>query len=137
MSCSGNHITEVCYFPVEMVIDGAKAKVSINKATPLLYDKVEGVTIIHPGGNHGKGTIQLGVAGEEIFPKGFHARAFMMMHSSHHKDEIITKEIDKYMYTFEENAKGSTISAEYIEPADGESGVMYLMFKLTREKPCG
>lgn len=130
-------MTETCYFPVEMAIEGANAKVSINRATPLLYDKVEGVTIIHPGGNHGSGTIRLGVAGEEIFPKGFHARAFMMVQSSHHEDEIITKDIDRYMYAFEEDAKGSTISAEYTEPADGEGGVLYLMFKLTRQKTCG
>ena len=137
MSCSENHITEVCYFPIEMVIEGANAKVSINHALPLLYEKVEGVMIFHPGGNHGKGTLQLGVAGEEIFPKGFHAEAFMLKHSSNVNQEFVNRDPDKYLYAFEETAKGSTVSAEYNEPEDGESGVMYLIFKLTRQKPCG
>jgi hypothetical protein len=137
MNHNNQHITETCYQPFEIVIQGAGKEVKIEQALPLLYDKVEGVTILHPGGNHGKGTLELSVAGEEIFPKGFHARAFMIMQSSHHTDAIINREIDNYLYEFEERAKGSTIYAKYTEPINGESGVVYLIFKLTRQKPCG
>jgi hypothetical protein len=139
MQLMGNtvqHITEVCYFPVEIAIKAAGEKTEITKATPLLYDKVEGVTVVHPGGRHGKGTLQLGVAGEEIFPKGFHARAYMFMNSSHHQDETINREPNRYMYPFKERAKGSTITAIYTEPPGGDSGVLYLVFKLTRQQPC-
>ena len=136
MSTANQHITETCYFPMEIVIDGAGKEISIEQALPLLYEKVEGVTVLHPGGNHGKGTLVMGVAGEEIFPKGFHARAFMMMQSSHHNDEIINREINNYMYPFEEKAIGSTVSAKYTEPENGTSGILYLIFKLTRTKPC-
>ena len=136
MSETKGHITETCYFPIEIVISGANTKNTINKALPLLYEKVEGVLIIHPGGSHGNGTLQLGVAGEEIFPKGFHARTFMLMQSSDYQDEIINRDIDKYMYAFQEKAEGSTVALEYTEPVDGTSGVLYLLFKLTRQKPC-
>lgn len=137
MNVNHQHITEVCYHPIEIVIEGAGSEIQIEQALPLLYDKVEGVTVLHPGGNHGKGTLELGVAGEEIFPKGFHARAFMLIQSSHHIIEMINREFDCYLYDFEERAKGSTVSAKYIEPDNGESGVLYLIFKLTRQKPCG
>ncbi len=137
MSSGKQHITETCYLPMEIVIEGAGKKVNIEQALPLLYEKVEGVTVLHPGGDHGNGTLALGVAGEEIFPNGFHARAFMMMQSNHHNDAIINREIDDYMYSFEEKAVGATVSAKYIEPDNGTSGVLYLIFKLTRQKPCG
>jgi hypothetical protein len=127
---------EIYYHPVEIEIAGAGLVVKIEQALPLLYDTVEGVVIIHPGGDHGKGTLGLGVAGEEIFPTDFHARAFMQIHSSHHHDAIITKDLDKYMYEFTERAKGSTISVKYTEPSDGTSGVLFMVFKLTRYSKC-
>lgn len=137
MSNANPHITETCFYPIEIVIEGAGKEVNIEQALPLLYEKVEGITVLHPGGDHGKGTLALGVAGEEIFPKGFHARSFMMMQSSHYNDAIINREIDNYMYSFEEKAIGSTVSAKYTEPENGTSGILYLIFKLTRQRPCG
>ena len=137
MSRQKKHITEICYHPVEITIDGAGSVVEIEQALPLLYDKVEGVTMFHPGGSHGGGNLKLAVAGEEIFPKDFHARAFMIKQSSHYKEPIINKDFDHYLYQFEERAKGATVSATYTEPSNGTSGVLYLIFKLTRSRPCG
>lgn len=136
MNQENQHIKETCYHPFEIAIEGAGKEVKIEQALPLLYDKVEGVTVLHPGGNHGKGTLELSVAGEEIFPKGFHARTFMMIQSSHYNDAIINREIDNYLYEFEEKAIGSTVTAKYTEPDDGASGILYLIFKLTRKKSC-
>ena len=136
MSNQSTHITEVYYHPIEITIEKAGSEVKIEQALPLLYDKVEGITVLHPGGAHGKGTLELAVAGEEIFPEGFHARTFMMMQSSHKEDEMINKEIDGYLYEFEERAKGSTVTAKYNEPSTGEGGILYMIFKLTRQKSC-
>lgn len=127
-----SNTADIYYHPVEIPIEGAGSVVNFEQALPLLYDKVEGVTVLHPGGDHGKGTLELGVAGEEIFPKGFHARAYMMMQSSRHDDALVNREIDSCLYEFEERAKGSTVSVKYTEPDTGESGVLYLIFKLTR-----
>lgn len=137
MNNTNQHITETCYFPIEIGIEGPGKEVYIQQALPLLYQKVEGVVVVQPGGNYGNGTLELGVAGEEIFPKGFHTRAFMMIQSSHYADAMINREMDDYLYTFEEKAQGSTVSAKYTEPANGGSGVLYLVFKLTRTRPCG
>ncbi len=136
MNRDNQHITGICYYPVEIVIDGPGKEVKTESALPLTYDKVEGVAILHPGGNHGNGTLELSVAGEEIFPKGFHARAYMMEQSSHHAQAFINRGIDSYLYRFEERAKGATVSAKYTEPGNGESGVLYLVFKLTRQATC-
>lgn len=136
MSNQPKHITENCYHPVEIAIGGAGSVVEIEKALPLLYDKVEGVTVFHPGGSHGSGSLKLAVAGEEIFPKGFHARAFMLKQSSHYQKPDINKDFDHYLYKFEERAKGASISATYTEPSNGTNGVMFLIFKLTRSRPC-
>lgn len=127
---------EIYYHPVEIEIAGADSVVKIEQALPLLYDTVEGVVVINPGGDHGQGTLELGVAGEEIFPENFHARAYMCIKSSNYEDAIITKELDRYMYEFNERAKGSTISAKYTEPSDGTSGVLFLVFKLTKQSLC-
>lgn len=136
MSNRNQHITETCYFPIEIIIEGPGKEVNIQQALPLLYQKVEGVMVMHPGGDYGHGTLALGVAGEEIFPKGFHARAFMMILSSHHADVNINREMDDYLYTFEEKAQGSTVVAKYTEPTNGGSGILYMIFKLTRTKQC-
>jgi hypothetical protein len=137
MNNNQSHITDTCFHPVEISIPGAGAIVSFEQALPLLYDKVEGVLVIHPGGNHGSGTLELGVAGEEIFPENFHARVYMLMQSSHREDAMVNREFEKYMYEFRERAKGSTVSVKYTEPVNGESGLLYLVFKLTRGKTCG
>ena len=136
MSHSHQHITEVYYHSIEIAIEGGGSAVKIEQALPLLYDMVDGVFVLHPGGNHGKGTMALSVAGEEIFPENFHARAFMCIQSSHREDAMITKEPDSYMYEFSERAKGSTVAIKYTEPLNGENGVIYLILKLTRKKLC-
>lgn len=131
------HTSDTCFYPVEITIPGAGAVVSFERALPLLYDTVEGVLLVQPGGNHGKGTLELGVAGEEIFPEGFHARTYMLMQSSHHEDAMVNRDFEKYMYGFKEREKGSTVAVKYTEPANGESGLLYLVFKLTKSNTCG
>ncbi len=131
------HIVDICYYPVEIAITGAGVVVSFEQALPLLYDMVEGLVIINPGGNHGQGTLELGVAGEEIFPENFHARTFMLIQISHHDDAMVNRDFEKYMYEFRERAKGSTVAVKYTESANGESGVLYLVFKLVKYNPCG
>ena len=125
--------TETCYFPVDINIKKAGETVKVEKALPLLFDKVEGVTILNPGGVHGGGNLYLSVAGEEIFPETFHARTVMCYQSSHHEEAIVSRALDNYLYPIEEKAKGATVSAKYTEPSNGASGVLYLLFKLTRQ----
>lgn len=134
MNNEQKHIMETSYYPLEIPIEGAGSIVKFTHALPLLYEKVEGVTVLHPGGNHGNGTLELGVAGEEIFPEGFHARSYMCIHGSHYQDAMINKELDCYMYEFHERAKGSTVQVRYTEPSDGEGGILYLVFKLSRQR---
>jgi hypothetical protein len=125
---------EICYFPVEINIDKAGEKVKIEKALPLLFDKVEGVTILNPGYNGSAGTLELSIGGEEIFPSGFHAGAYMCHQGSFKDEALVTKSIDSCMCFIEEKAQGATISATYLEPAGGDKKRLYLFFKLTRQE---
>lgn len=133
---TGMTIKETYYHPIEIIIPSAGSKVDIKQALPLTWDEAVGVIIVNLGGSHGKGTLELSVAGEEIFPGNFHARAFMQILSSNRNDEILVNELDKYLYEFREEARGATISATYKEPGNGTSGILYLYLKLTREKTC-
>lgn len=136
MNSETKHIAETCYFPVELFVPGPGANVEINQALPLLYELAEGVTVLNPAGIDFRGTLKLSVAGEEVFPNGFHVRAYMYTQSSHSNDAIINRELDSHIYPFKEKAKGSTIKACYKEPSNGQKGMLYLVFKLTRTKPC-
>lgn len=124
--------TETCYFPVEINVNKAGEKVKIDKTLPLLFDKVEGVTMLNPGYNEPAGTLELSIGGEEIFPSGYHAGAFMCHQGSFENEALVTKSIDSCMCFFEEKAQGATISATYREPENGNKKRLYLVFKLTR-----
>lgn len=126
-------IIQTYYHPFEITIPGAGQKVLIEQPLPLNWDEAVGVVLINPGGNHGKGIFELSVGGEEIFPSGFHARAYMQTLSSNYQDAIIVKELDRYMYAIQEAAKGATVKASYSEPQSGSKGMLYLYIKLTRE----
>ena len=129
-------LQEVLYHSVEINVTRPGQKVSIEQPLPLLFDQVEGVAIIHPGGKQGQGKLSLSIGGETIFPDGFHAGAFMHHTGNSPKDELVSKEIDTHLYNINEKAKGATIKATYCEPEEGSNGVLYLVFKLTKNNKC-
>jgi hypothetical protein len=129
-------IYETYYHPVEIIIPAADTKVKVEQALPMDWEKVAGVVVVNPGGTHNGGLLKLSIGGEEIFPEKFHARCFMQTLSSHHNDPVVVKSLDRYMYEFEENAEGATVSATYTEPpqsAGGTKGILYLYLKLKRK----
>ncbi len=126
-------IIQTYYHPFEIAIPAAGQKVIVEQPLPLDWDEATGIVIVNPGGNHGMGTIELSIGGEEIFPADFHARAYMQVLSSNHQDGIVVKELDKYMYAINEKANGSTVKATYTEPKNGSKGLLYLYIRLTRE----
>jgi hypothetical protein len=129
-------IYETYYHSVEIVIPGADTKVEIEQALPLDWEKVAGVVVVNPGGGHNGGLLKLSIGGEEIFPKKFHTRCFMQKLSSHYNDPVVVKDLDRYMYEFDENAEGATVSATYTEPpqsSGGTKGILYLYLKLIRK----
>ncbi len=127
---------ETCYFPVEIRAKAGET-VRLERALPLLFEKVTGVAILNPGYEDKGGTLKLSIGGEEIFPIGFHAGAYMKHQSTDQETPFVLKDLDSYMHEIDETAQGATVSVIYKEPLEGGEKTLFLLFKLTRETNAG
>lgn len=126
-----SHI-EISYHPVRLEAVPGKTS-TVEEALPLLFEKVEGITVLNTGGRHGVGILTLSIGGEEIFPEGFHARAFMYHQVNDHRESIVAKDMESYLWEVDEKAEGATVKVSYTEAQDGAKGHVYLLLKLTKQ----
>jgi hypothetical protein len=128
---------ETCYFPIEIKVNKAGETVRLERALPLLFEKVKGATILDPGHEDKGGVIFLSIGGEEIFPGGFHAGTYMKHQPTDQGTAFVLKDIDSYMHEIDETAQGATVSVIYKEPLDGGEKTLFLLLKLIRGANAG
>lgn len=112
---------------IPIAVKGAGTLNQVATTTENSHDRVTGLALFKLGGAHGHGTLHLKIAGQEIFPQGFHADLLTLKADD---KNLVLKDV---IWPVDIEAKGSSIQLEYKEPEGGEAGKLWLYLFTTEE----